>query len=362
MTNALRYGCVAPLALILLALPPEPARALDVSPEMKALATAADKEGALSLMFGEGALGGSEGAKLFEQKINSIYGTRIKVTFTPGPSMPAMGSQIAMLANARQAAPTDVYIGWSRHLAGLEKYRLFLAADWQKLLPGRLPDGVAEQDGRILKVVTSIPGVFYNPKRVPYIPTTMADFLKPEWKGKIASTPYAANFDVLAANDVWGPEKATDYARKLSNQISGLMRCDEESRITSGEFLALVPNCSGRLAEAGVAAGAPISNLVPRDFMVANYSYVAVPRNAPHPNAGKLFAAFALTAEGQDIIWRTWGSDLDLFADSRAHKQLAQLEAENGVALKRTDATWQMTNEAGNKAWAEIQKILSKMN
>jgi hypothetical protein len=270
MTHALRFGLLAQLALAFLALSPAAASAADISPEMKRLAAAADKEGALSLMLGEGTFGGTEGAKLFEQQMNAAFGTRIKIIFTPGPSMPAMGSQIAMLANARQPAPTDIYIGWSRHLAGLAKYQLFLAAEWQRLLPGRVADGMVEQGGRILKVVTSVPGVFYNPKLVPYTPKTMVDFLKPEWKGKIASTPYAANFDVLAANDVWGPQKAIDYARKLSGQIAGLMRCDEESRITSGEFLALVPNCSGRLAEAGTSPGAPIANLVPHDFMVAN--------------------------------------------------------------------------------------------
>jgi ABC-type Fe3+ transport system substrate-binding protein len=357
-----RSYALSALAALVLALAPMRASALDVSPEMKKLAAAADQEGGVSLMFGEGALGGSEAAKLYERGINAAFGTHIKVVFTPGPSMPAMGSQIAMLANARQPAPTDIYIGWSRHLAGLAKYKLFLAADWQKLLPGRLDPRMIEQDGRILKIVTSIPGVFYNPRLVPYAPTTMADFLKPEWKGKIASTPYAANFDVLAANDVWGPQRAIDYARKLSDQIAGLMRCDDESRITSGEFLALVPNCSGRLAEMVTASAPPIVNMVPRDFMVANYSYVAVPRNAPHPNAGILFAAFSMTPQGQDIIWRTWGSDLDLFPDSHAHQEVAELEAAEHVTLKRTDATWQMGNEAGNKAWAEIQKILSKTN
>jgi ABC-type Fe3+ transport system substrate-binding protein len=362
MTPAPRYALVAPLALLLATWSPPIAAALEISPEMKSLAAAADREGSLALMFGEGALGGSDGAKQFEQRMNASFGTHIKVVFTPGPSMPAMGSQIAMLANAGQPAPTDIFVGWSRHLAGLAKYKLFLAVDWQRLLPGRLDGHIVEQEGRILKVVTSVPGVFYNTKLVPYVPTTMADFLKPEWKGKIASTPYAANFDVLAADDMWGPGKAIDYARKLSAQLAGLMRCDEGPRITSGEFLALVPNCSGRTAEMASGSGAPIANMVPRDFLVANYSYVAVPRNAPHPNAGTLFAAFTMTPEGQDIIWRSWGSDLDLFPDSHARQQVAELEASNGVTLKHTDATWQMTNEAGNKAWAQIQKILSKTN
>jgi hypothetical protein len=73
-----------------------------------------------------------------------------------------------------------------------------------------------------------------------------------------------------------------------------------------------------------------------------------------------LFAAFALTPEGQNIVWRKWGSDL--FPESHAHQEVAELKATYGIPLTRADATWQMTNEAGNKAWAEIQKILSKTN
>src|SRR5579871_2859155 len=107
MMHTLRSGLAASLALAAITQVAPPAAAADLSPEMKQLVTAADKEGALALMFGEGALGGTDGAKLFEQQINKTYGTHLKIAFTPGPSMPAMGSQIAMLANARQTSPTD---------------------------------------------------------------------------------------------------------------------------------------------------------------------------------------------------------------------------------------------------------------
>jgi ABC-type Fe3+ transport system substrate-binding protein len=335
------------------------AHTAEMSPAMKTLVAAAEKEGEIVLTFGEGAVGGVEGARKIEAKLNEVYGTKIKVTYTPGPSMPAMASQISMLQAAKQPSPTDVYVGWSRHMPSLHKRKALLPVDWKGLLPGRVDDRIVEFDGTMVKIVTSIPGVFYNTKLAPFRPERMTDFLKPEWKGKIASTTYSANFDVLAGPGMWGPEKAIDYAKKLSGQIAGLVRCNESERISSGEFLAMVPNCAGRDVEDQIRKGAPIANLTPHDFLVKNYTYLAVPKNAVHPSAGTLFIAFILTPEGQAILWDTWGSDLDLFPETHLHAEVAKIEAHYGERLMTADATWQLGNDSGNKAWSEINKILS---
>ena len=356
MSFAARGAALAAAGWLALA---APAPAAEFSPALTELITQAGQDGALSLMFGEGALGGSRGAKLFEKEMGETFGTRIKITFTPGPSMPAMGSQIAALYSAKHVSPTDIFVGWSRHMAGLARYEIFAAADWEKLLPGRLTSEIVEGNGTMLKAVTSLPGMYYNPKLAPYRPERLTDFLKPEWTGKIASTPYAANFDVLAGRDLWGPERAIDYARKLSAQIAGIIRCDEGVRIASGEFIALVPNCSARDAEAAIEAGAPIANVYPLDFRVINFTYIAVPKNAPHPSAAKLFAVFAMMPAGQKIIRDTWGSDLHLFPETQSHKEIAALQAESGGTLKSVDVAWQIANTEGNQAWGEIQKILA---
>ena len=333
--------------------------AAEPSPQLKALAAAAQKEGEVVLNFGEGAVGGLEGSKRIEAKLNQIFGTKIKMIYTPGPSMPAMASQIAMLQAAKQPSPTDVYVGWSRHMPSLYKRKALLPVNWKELLPGRATDDVVELDGTMVKIVTSIPGVFYNTKLAPFKPERMTDFLKPEWKGKIASTTYSANFDVLAGPGLWGPEKAIDYAQKLSGQLAGLLRCNEIERISSGEFLAMVPNCAGRDVEEFAKKGAPVANLTPHDFLVKNYTYLAVPKNAVHPSAATLFIAFILMPEGQSILWDTWGSDLDIFPETQLHKQVVAIETTYGEKLKSADATWQMGNDAGNNAWTQINKILS---
>jgi ABC-type Fe3+ transport system substrate-binding protein len=335
------------------------APAAEVSPAMKTLVEAAQKEGEIVLNFGEGAVGGLEGSKRIETKLNQTFGTKIKIVYTPGPSMPAMASQITMLQAAKQPSPTDVYVGWSRHMPALYKRKALQSADWKALLPGRVGDNIVEMDGTAVKIVTSLPGVFYNTKLSPYKPERMTDFLKPEWKGKIAATTYSANFDVLAGPGIWGPEKAIDYAEKLSGQVAGLLRCNEIERISSGEFWAMVPNCAGRDVEEFAKKGAPVANLEPHDFLVKNYTYLGVPKNAPHSHAGTLFIAFILTPEGQSILWDTWGADLDLFPETHLHQQVADIEKSYGEKLKSADATWQMGNDAGNAAWTKINKILS---
>jgi hypothetical protein len=49
-----------------------------------------------------------------------------------------------------------------------------------------------------------------------------------------------------------------------------------------------------------------------------------------------LFAAFTPTPEGQSIVWRTWGSDLDL-PQSNARKQMRRLRRPRAALKPRTD-------------------------
>jgi iron(III) transport system substrate-binding protein len=333
------------------------AAAADPSPALKSLIEAANKEGALNLSWGEGTLGGSQGLRQFEREINAAYGTKLKITFTPGDSMPAMGNKIATLMAAGQPSLSDVYIAYVRTMGVLHAKNMFHSADWKAL---GVPEGSIEADGTMIKIVSATPAILYNTRAAPHKPERLTDFLKPEWKGKIASTPYAANFDMLASNEMWGPEKALDFSRKLSDQLAGLIRCNEVERIASGEFAAFLITCTGNDADDIIKKGAPLAQVVPRDFAVVGYFYLSVPKNAVHPNAAKLFTLFALSAAGQKLVYDTWGSDLDLLPGSRTRGQIAKIEAEYGIKMKRFDIAWEIKNDAGNKAWSDITKILAK--
>src|SRR6476620_6909645 len=167
------------------------------SPALSAVIQEANKEGKLKLSWGEGTLGGTKRMALYEQLMNKMFGSNVKIGFTPGPSMPAMGSQIATELAAGQPAVTDVYIGAESYLVPLVKRKVFMEVEWQKYLPGRITNQMVEGDGQSLRVYSGLPGTPYNKTRVPKneIPKTLKDFLKPFWKNKIASTPYVTGLN-----------------------------------------------------------------------------------------------------------------------------------------------------------------------
>jgi len=357
MMGVRRYLRSAAAGLALATVVAGGALAGEQSAALKSLAAAADREGSLSVMWGAGTLGGLDGLKRFEEQINRAYGTHLKFTFTPGPSMPAMGSQIATMIAAGQPSPSDVYIAYVRTMGTLVKRHMFLKADWAAL---DVPQDAIEEDGTMVKLVTALPGILYNTQKVPYKPESLADFLKPAWKGKIASTPYVANFDMLASAIGWGPERAIDFANKVSPNLAGLLRCDEPDRLASGEFIAYFITCTGNDADDLIKKGAPLAQVVARDFPVIGYFYLSVPNNAPHPNAAKLFVAHALTQDGQKLVYDNWGSDLDLLPGSRTRERVLKIEKGERIKMARFTVSDAVDNKAGNEAWAKIGKIFAQ--
>jgi ABC-type Fe3+ transport system substrate-binding protein len=336
------------------------ATAAEFSAELKDVIAAAKKEGQLNLMWGEGTLGGTRGAKEFERALNAMYGTDLKITFTPGQNMVSMGYDLVTRQAANQPSPTDVFIGYGDIISRIHPKAPFHPVAWAKLLPGRVTAEMVEADGTAVKLVTALPGIAYNSRLVPSKPTSMADFLKPEWKGKIASTPYAAMFDVMAGNDMWGPEKTLDFARKFSAQLAGLMRCNEGDRIASGEFLALAVTCSGTDFTETVKKGAPIVQVPPSDFATMGFFYLTVPKNAVNPNAAKLYTAFALTPEGQKLVFDNWNTDLHLFPGSSSGAKVADFSKTHGVTPKTVNIAWYMAHPEGYATSQEVVKILAR--
>ncbi len=126
----------------------EPIRAAHWSPSLSTVIQGANKEGKLKLMWGEGTLGGTKGAAKFETMINKMFGTNIKISFTPGAAMPQMGSQIAAEYAAGQSAASDVYIGADSYLAPLVKHKLFHEVDWVAANPEI--DAISEEMVKIM--------------------------------------------------------------------------------------------------------------------------------------------------------------------------------------------------------------------
>jgi len=352
---------VAIFYLLVLAASSSNAAQPQFSAALQSVIQEANKEGKLKLSWGEGTLGGTKRMALYEQLMNKMFGSNVKIGFTPGPSMPAMGSQIATELAAGQPAVTDVYIGAESYLVPLVKRKVFMEVEWQKYLPGRITNQMVEGDGQSLRVYSGLPGTPYNKTRVPKneIPKTLKDFLKPFWKNKIASTPYVTGLNLLAAKELWGREAALDYVRQFSKQISGIIRCNEMERVVSGEFLALVMDCNGARTFEMQAQGAPLEHVIAADAAMVRHFYVNIPKNAEHPAAAKLFTTFLLTKEAQKLLWESDFSDLYLFPESQLGQKVRRLEKQ-GVKFFVPTLEWVANNPEIEKVSEEMVKIVTK--
>jgi iron(III) transport system substrate-binding protein len=337
------------------------ARAAQWSPALTNVIQDAKKEGKLKLLWGEGTLGGSKGAARFEQMMNKMFGTDIRISFTPGPSMPQMGSQIAAEFAAGQSAASDVYIGADSYLVPLIKRKIFHEVEWPKFLPGRITSEMVEGGNTSIRVYTGLPGIPYNTRRVAKsdVPKTLKDMLKPQWKGKIASTPYVTSLNILAGKEMWGKEAALDYVRQLSKQVTGLIRCNEIERVASGEFLAFVMDCSGSQTFEASAHGAPVEHVIPTDGAMLRHRMLSIPKNAEHPNAAKLFTTFMMTREAQKYLWDTDFSDMYLFPESQIGQRVKRAE-KMGAKFFVPTLEWVANNPEIDAISEEMVKIMTQ--
>lgn len=300
--------------------------------ELQTIVDGAKKEGQLTLTYGGSTFGGNDGIKELAAGFNKAYGLTTQVQYTTGDSMPAMDVKVTQEFQAKKPASTDVLLSLADTFDTPIAAHAVQAVDWRSWAPNiqkiSSPDVLAP-DGTGVVVQTFLSGISYNSNKLKgdQLPATMADLLKPQYKGHIASTPYAVAFDWLATDSMWGYQPTLDYITKLRGQITGVLRCGEQQRIASGEFDMLALDCSQTAALLQKAKGAPVDYLVPTDAALEEYVYAAVPATAAHPNTAKLWINYLLSPEAQAILRRVDYADFNVLPDSFSAKLLQQAQA-----------------------------------
>lgn len=357
MATALFGACSTWLSLVASALGSE----IPSSPALQQIVDGAKKEGALTLSYAANILGGAEGARIGAAGVKQFFGVDIDVTYYPGPSFAPMVSRLLTEMQAGQPSSTDLYNGTAVELQPNLPKGLFRPVNWTQLYPGRITPEIAEAGGRALRIVTKVPGILYNKRVAPQFGAAkvMGDLLKPEYKGKLYTTPYLAGFDVLVAKDVWGYAKTADFVTQLAENVGGLAACAAVDRIASGEIPALALSCSG--SEANLAKYGGVLGAVPmHDIASRRFDYLGIPVNAAHPNAAILFALYASSPEGQvKILHDGFGSELDTYPETPTHREIAALEKE-GVPFIDVTTDWWASHQGINEDLAKLIKIVMK--
>jgi len=336
--------------------------AASVAPQLQAVIDGARKEGQLNFVWGEGTQGGTKGIEQLAAGFNKAYGLSLKVQFTPGPSMPDMGAKMIQEFQTNRPATSDLYVGYAVHMASAVQAGVLEAVDWPSRAPNIKAPSLASGNGAVVPFETSLDGIGYNTQKLTgsAVPKTLQDLLKPEYKGKLASTPYAANFDYLATDAFWGEQKTVDFITKFSAQLAGLIRCDEMSRLSTGEFQAMALLCSQSNVYQEKARGGPLDIVIPSDAPLLIPLYVGLPKNSAHPNAAKLWVNYLMTREGQDTLYQYDFEDAQQMAGSKTAQQLEGLKSA-GVKLSTVDFSTMQAQDPKEYARrrSEIQKILT---
>ena len=153
--------------------------------------------------------------------------------------------------------------------------------------------------------------MMYHPGRVKSesLPKEPTDLLAPAWKGRIGSTPAFATGTALEfAHYVEHNLGRKDFAAKLK-ELSPRMQTAQAQlveQLIRGEIDMAFPIADYNLYRFK-AQGAPVECAYPRSGVPANTRPVAIPKNAPHPNAAKLFVNWRLSEEGQKVMQEGFG-------------------------------------------------------
>lgn len=335
------------------------AAAMEHTPALDALIKAAEAEGTLNVVWANNSMGGPQGAIAIQDAINRDFNMHIRIWFTPGPSMPQMSTRVMQEVSAGQPSSSDAFLGVSVNFPTMIAAHVFEPVPWETLNPAITPE-MRTKGGEAVLVYTLFETFTYNKTLVEkdQVPHDFAGLFRPEWKGKLASTPYAAGFDELALQE--GDDKIRPIVEKIAQWAGGLIRCGDYDRLASGEFIGLAIDCGQVAPEYMAENGGPVETALLDDGLGTELTYLGVPKTSAHPNLAKLFIAFLATADGQAILDKYESATSHVFPGTPAYERARSLAARGLKLVVWTPDAIGPQLEKAEKLKKDYERILEK--
>ena len=241
----------------------------------------------------------------------------------PGISVSFVGDNDVFtraIAEAR-AGRHQVDVMWVSINGGILFNTRSLAAkiDWKAL---NLPNAETAFGGEMLFANRSLWLVTSDPSKVQMgdLPDTWEGYLDPKFKDKMVANPFLLPRLAGSLSLQWGPEKALDFVRQLVNgQEIMLTRAPRETFIKSGERMLAFGEIDGTYRRQA-KLGNKFNIKVPTPVVMTQFGTMVM-ANAPHPNAGRLLAAWLSSEEGRQARLAATGElDYDRPDDELARK------------------------------------------
>jgi iron(III) transport system substrate-binding protein len=204
--------------------------------------------------------------------------------------------------------------------------QLVLAGALDKYHPAdanRFVKGTIDPNGYWVNLYQNTTVIAWNPERVKAdhlrVPTSTADFARPEWKGKFGLDTGALNWYIgtLQADgraSVTVEKIAANAPVKTSGHTATVVQLE------SGEFDA-TPTAYGYLSDAEQRSGKPLAFANPSPLLVT-LNPVGLAKNAPHPAAAHVFLDWLVSRDGQQFIAHDGGGEISSRTDVRNNPRI----------------------------------------
>jgi ABC-type Fe3+ transport system substrate-binding protein len=288
------------------------ARAADAQDEWKKTVEAAKKEGKI-------VAGGPPTAvlrKQFKETFESRFGVDLELVSAPGPQ----NASKAMAEFKAGVRYFDVLHAGSGTLEPLNNENM-LAPFMDYVILAEVKDPRQWWGGHMwednlnthrfiysFSADFSIPP-FYNTELMkPGEVSSYDDLLQPKWKGKIG---FFEPRIPSAGQGLWGflmKTKGKEFLQKLANQELFIHRDGQQLAVGLAKgSLAVALGLSQRFVDPYIKGGLPIKALLTLKEGLSGsngFGTVAIMKNAPHPNAAKVYINWLLSKEGQELYGR----------------------------------------------------------
>jgi iron(III) transport system substrate-binding protein len=167
------------------------------------------------------------------------------------------------------------------------------------------PAGFKDKNGFYFGMRATLSVIAHNPKIVPEkdAPNSWKDLLNSKWNGKMVSAHpgYSGIImtHVLALANLYGWEYFRDLAKNKLHLVQSAN--DPAGIVASGERPVGV-NGAEYFYYKTLKQGNPIKIVYPKEGVPLVVSPVAIAKDAPHPNAAKLFTEFIFAKESQQLL------------------------------------------------------------
>ena len=302
---------------------------------LDALVTAAKKEGQLNVIaLPPDWANYGEIIKAFGDK----YGIKVNSAQPDGSSQDEINA--ADQLKGQDSAPDVFDLGGAVATANVAKFAPYKVATFADV-----PDALKEANGAWVNDYGGYMSIGYDSSKVP-APTSVADLLKPEYKGKVAlngdPTQAGAAFSGVVMASLGSGGSADDIAPGV-DFFAQLKK--------AGNFLPVDPTSA--TVESGqtpvvfdwdylnVAQGAKLTGkvqwktIVPANAVVGSYYVQAISKDAPHPAAARLWEEFLYSDAGQNL-WLKGGARP---VRAEAMEKAGTIDATAYAALPKAEGT-----------------------